>query len=152
LRDQALTIAKQDAEKAHVELEPYRVTIKREGGLQAHRCEPGRRRPPLHHRYVKRSHKVETLRAVICSTFTGRESNPLDRYGRCQLVFTIIPLPCSPDATGCRGASRVAGEPRRGRAAHPGYVLLRQKIEDDVEQPQYILTETGIGYRLRSPD
>jgi two-component system, OmpR family, KDP operon response regulator KdpE len=29
---------------------------------------------------------------------------------------------------------------------------LRQKIEDDVEQPQYILTETGIGYRLRSPD
>jgi len=29
---------------------------------------------------------------------------------------------------------------------------LRQKIEDDVERPQYILTETGIGYRLRSPD
>ena len=29
---------------------------------------------------------------------------------------------------------------------------LRQKIEEDVEQPKYILTETGIGYRLRSPD
>jgi two-component system KDP operon response regulator KdpE len=29
---------------------------------------------------------------------------------------------------------------------------LRQKIEDDVEQPKYILTETGIGYRLRPPD
>jgi two-component system KDP operon response regulator KdpE len=29
---------------------------------------------------------------------------------------------------------------------------LRQKIEDDVEQPQYVLTETGIGYRLRAPD
>ena len=29
---------------------------------------------------------------------------------------------------------------------------LRQKIEDDVEQPRYILTETGIGYRLRAPD
>jgi two-component system KDP operon response regulator KdpE len=29
---------------------------------------------------------------------------------------------------------------------------LRQKIEDDVEQPKYILTETGIGYRLRTPD
>lgn len=29
---------------------------------------------------------------------------------------------------------------------------LRQKIEKDPERPQYVLTETGIGYRLRSPD
>jgi two-component system KDP operon response regulator KdpE len=28
----------------------------------------------------------------------------------------------------------------------------RQKIEAEPERPHYVLTETGIGYRLRSPD
>jgi two-component system, OmpR family, KDP operon response regulator KdpE len=28
---------------------------------------------------------------------------------------------------------------------------LRQKIEVDPERPHYVLTETGVGYRLRTP-
>jgi len=31
-------------------------------------------------------------------------------------------------------------------------VLVRQKIDADPELPQYLLTETGIGRRLRAPD
>jgi len=29
---------------------------------------------------------------------------------------------------------------------------LRQKIEPDPEQPSYILTETGVGYRFSAPE
>jgi two-component system KDP operon response regulator KdpE len=29
---------------------------------------------------------------------------------------------------------------------------LRQKIEDKPERPKYVLTETGVGYRMRAPD
>jgi two-component system KDP operon response regulator KdpE len=29
---------------------------------------------------------------------------------------------------------------------------LRQKLEDDPERPKHILTEQGVGYRLKSQD
>lgn len=29
---------------------------------------------------------------------------------------------------------------------------LRQTLEPDPERPRFILTETGVGYRLRAPD
>ena len=44
-----------------------------------------------------------------------------------------------------------------GNVADPQYLrvyirALRQKIEPVPERPHYILTETGVGYRLRDPD
>src|SRR6266849_7724689 len=41
--------------------------------------------------------------------FAGRASNPLDRDERFQLVLTIIPLSCSPDATTLRTLPRLRG-------------------------------------------
>ncbi len=42
-------------------------------------------------------------------------------------------------------------------AQDPQYVRvyvrqLRQKLEDNADQPRYILTETGVGYRLREAE
>jgi two-component system, OmpR family, KDP operon response regulator KdpE len=44
-----------------------------------------------------------------------------------------------------------------GPGGEPQYVRvyvrqLRQKIEANPERPNYVLTETGVGYRLRAPD
>jgi hypothetical protein len=57
--------------------------------------------------------------------FAGRASNPLDRDERFQLVLTIIPLSCSPDATTLRfrGVPAFAGNlsPITGRVALPRF-------------------------------
>ena len=42
--------------------------------------------------------------------FTGRASNPLDRYERFQLVLTLIPLSCSPDASAIALSRRFEGK------------------------------------------
>ena len=52
--------------------------------------------------YASRMSLPHTCKArfrLAGSASTGWESNPLDRYERFQLVFTVILLSCSPDAT-----------------------------------------------------
>ena len=44
------------------------------------------------------------------------------------------------------------GEPADTQYVRVYVRQLRQKIETDPERPHYILTETGIGYRLRAPE
>jgi two-component system KDP operon response regulator KdpE len=48
--------------------------------------------------------------------------------------------------------SELWDEPRDPQYLRVYVRQLRQKIEADPERPNYILTETGIGYRLRAPD
>lgn len=47
---------------------------------------------------------------------------------------------------------QVWGEPTEVQYLRVYVRQLRQKIEAMPDQPQYILTETGVGYRLREPD
>jgi hypothetical protein len=56
--------------------------------------------------------------------FTGRASNPLDRDERFQLVLTIIPLSCSPDASGLRGLRGGGCKAVPQSAANPPYKPL----------------------------
>jgi DNA-binding response OmpR family regulator len=50
--------------------------------------------------------------------------------------------------------SLIYGPPNRPNAQYLRVYVhqLRQKVEADPERPEYILTETGIGYRLRPQD
>ena len=51
--------------------------------------------------------------------FAGRASNPLDRYERFQLVLTVIPLSCPPDASAIALLRRFEGNfPSIGRGRH----------------------------------
>ncbi len=49
-----------------------------------------------------RCRRVQSSLPADWLVFAGRESNPLDRYERFQLVLSIILPSCSPDATGQR--------------------------------------------------
>src|SRR5712691_4315768 len=71
---------------------------------------PQLRHPLPYASRVALPHTCKACFRLAGSAFAGRESNPLDRYERFQLVLTIILLSCSPDATGFRCG--------RGRDAH----------------------------------
>jgi DNA-binding response OmpR family regulator len=63
--------------------------------------------------------------------------------------------PCPPSASRFRLAGKLGelwDDPTDAQYLRVYVRQLRQKIEADPERPQYVLTETGIGYRLRAPD
>src|SRR2546427_10329189 len=66
---------------------------------------PQLRHPLPYASRVALPHTCKACFRLAGSAFAGRESNPLDRCERFQLVLTIILLSCSPDATGLRFAS-----------------------------------------------
>ena len=66
---------------------------------------PQLRHPLPYASRVALPHTCKACFRLAGSAFAGRESNPLDRCERFQLVLTIILLSCSPDATGLRSAS-----------------------------------------------
>src|ERR1700694_580135 len=65
--------------------------------------------------------------------FTGRASNPLDRYERFQLVLTFIPLSCSPDANGLS----LLAKPITTVAPSPTFDGFREELNPSYARARY---------------